>query len=193
VLALAAFLSLAAASSLRALCLALTLGGALTMSLTGHAADQGDLTASVGVDWVHAVAAAAWTGGIFGLALAVLPRHASLPAPLLGFIGHRFSRLAGFCLLAVLATGVANAWTQIGAVSRLWSTAYGRMLVVKVTLVVFATWLGATNRYLVVPHLDRVRGKEGSAPASSASCVCCFAAPTRALESSRRQFASRDT
>src|SRR5438093_529518 len=59
--------------------LLLALGVALTTSLTGHAADWGDRSFTVLIDWSHAVAAGAWTGGLFGLALAVLVDQPSWP------------------------------------------------------------------------------------------------------------------
>jgi putative copper resistance protein D len=160
-LLLAGLLSLTTATALRALCLLIALGVALTLSLTGHAADWGDVTPSVAVDWVHAAAAAAWTGGLLGLALAVLPGQAALPPPVLGAVGRRFSRLAGFCLLTVVATGISNAWSQLGVVSRLWTTAYGRVLLVKVAVVVALVCLGAVNRYVVVPRLSDDRARAG--------------------------------
>jgi putative copper export protein len=160
ILVLAGLLSCTSVPALRALCLLVALGIALTTSLTGHAADWGDLTLSVGVDWMHAVAASAWTGGLLALTLAVLPGQAALPAALLGAVGRRFSRLAAGCLLVVVSTGIGNAWSQLGAVSRLWTTAYGRVLLVKVALALALIWLGAMNRYLVVPRLagGRPRG-----------------------------------
>src|SRR5262245_5526092 len=61
-LVLALALSLARSAGLRVACLLLVLGVALTSSLTGHAAEWGDLTVTVGIDWAHAVTASAWTG-----------------------------------------------------------------------------------------------------------------------------------
>ena len=160
---LAGLLSLTTVAVLRALCLLIALGVALTLSLTGHAANWGDVTPSVAVDWTHMIAASAWTGGLLGLALAVLPGHAALSPPVLGAVGRRFSRLAGLCLLVVVATGIYNAWSQLGVVSRLWTTAYGRVLLAKVALVVALLWVGAVNRYVVVPQLsdDRARARFG--------------------------------
>ena len=66
-LGLALVLSLARATAGPRALLLIALAVALTFSLTGHAADWGDLTASVAVDWAHAVAASAWTGGLLAL------------------------------------------------------------------------------------------------------------------------------
>jgi putative copper resistance protein D len=150
-LAFAWLLSRATVTALRVLCLVIGLGIALTISLTGHAADWGDLTPNVAADWIHAVAASVWTGGL--LALAMLPGNPAVPQPILGAVARRFSRLAGYCLLAVVATGIYNAWSQLNTVSRLWTTTYGRVLLVKVAMALALIWLGAMNRYLVVSRL----------------------------------------
>lgn len=154
---LAGLLSITRVPVLRALCLLLALGIALSVSLTGHAADWGDLTVSVAVDWLHVVAVSAWTGGLVAVALVVLRGHSARPLEPLTILVRRFSRLAGVCLVMVLLTGGYNAWAQLGALSRLWTTAYGGLLIVKVTLVCALILLGAANRYLVVSRLGSMR------------------------------------
>ena len=57
----------------------------------------------------------------------------------------------------MLATGLYNAWLQLEGPSDLVTTIYGRVLAVKVMLVLGLFWLGALNRYTVVPALDGVR------------------------------------
>jgi putative copper export protein/mono/diheme cytochrome c family protein len=163
-LALVVFLSLARATALRALCLLLTLGIALTISLTSHAADWGDLSPSVAVDWAHMVAASAWTGGLIGLIIMLCCRGLAWPPELLGSVGRRFSRLAGPCLFVVVLTGTYGAWAQLGTVSALWSSTYGRVLLVKLLGVVALVGFGAVNRWVFVARLqpDRVRPGFGS-------------------------------
>jgi len=141
------------AASARAAGFVLSLGIALTSSLTGHAADWGDYSLSVLVDWLHAVAATAWTGGLFGLVLIARRDRPALPPALLAVVARRFSRLAGYCLLVVAASGIYNAWVQVPSVSALWSTAYGEALVVKICLAAALACIGAVNRYRVLPAL----------------------------------------
>jgi putative copper resistance protein D len=126
--------------------LGLALGVALTSALTGHAADWGDRSFTVLVDWLHAVAATTWTGGLFGLAIALGPS-----SELLGTVARRFSRLAGYCLLVVVASGVYNACVQVPTLASLWTTTYGVALLLKVLLALVLAFLGAVNRYLVLP------------------------------------------
>jgi copper resistance protein D len=139
--------------ALRAVVLLAVVAIALSLSLTGHAADWGDLTLSVGVDWAHAVAASTWVGGLIALALVAGRRGAPWSRESLAAVASRFSRLAGLSLLAVVVTGSYNAWVQLGALSRLLTTNYGRVLIVKLLLVAVLVWLGAVNRYALLPRL----------------------------------------
>jgi putative copper export protein len=163
--ALVLLLALAAARArpARVLALLLAVGVALATSLTGHAADWGDLSFTVFADWSHVVAAAAWTGGLVVLALAVLGERDAWPPALVGEIARRFSTLAGWCLLVVVASGLYNTWAQVPTVSALWTTTYGRTLLLKVVCVVVVAFLGAACRYSALPHLVASRGRPGVA------------------------------
>jgi putative copper export protein len=155
----------------RGLALLLDIGVALTTSLTGHAADWGDFSFMVFVDWSHVVAAAAWAGGLVVLALAVLVDRHSWPSALLGEIARRFSTLAGWCLLVVVASGLYNCWVQLPAISALWTTTYGRALALKV---VFVGVVGIFRGRVPIadirpsPILWRAEGVPGSRTARSA-------------------------
>ena len=129
------------------------LGVALTVSLTGHASDWGDLSPTAALDWIHVVAATTWTGGLFVLVAFVVRRTLHWPVSLLADVMRRFSRVAAWCLLAVVGSGAYASWVQVGSVDGLWRTVYGRALVVKLLLVVGLIWWGAVNRYIVLPGL----------------------------------------
>jgi len=138
----------------RGLSALLALGVTLTTSLTGHAADWGDLSLRVFADWAHALAAAIWTGGLGALALVALARCSAWPPALVARIARRFSRLAGLCLLFVVCSGLYNAWVQVRAWSPLWMTTYGRVLLAKLVIALGLVALGAVNRYAIIPRLD---------------------------------------
>jgi len=84
------------------------------------------------IDDLHIASTAIWVGGLLVLATSARP---------LLLTGHdrayaletakRLSRLAGLALLCVVLTGIYNAVTQIGFLSALWETAYGRLLLLK--------------------------------------------------------------
>ena len=152
-LALLAAVSMSRAAPARTVGFALSLGVVLTLTLTGHAADWGDYSFSVLVDWLHAVAATVWTGGLFGLVVLTRRDRPAWPPVLLAVIAQRFSRLAGYCLAIVVASGIYNTWVQVPNLSSLWTTAYGEALVVKICLTAALACIGAVNRYRVVPAL----------------------------------------
>lgn len=155
--------------------LVLAAGVAASTALTGHAADRGDLSLAALVDWGHIVAASAWTGGLFALALVLRGAGAHWSPPLFAAVARRFSSLATACLLVVLATGVYNAWLQLGGISPLWMTAYGRVLAAKLALVLVIALLGAVNRFLVVPRLSGGGARGAGGPARLRANVACEA------------------
>jgi putative copper export protein len=153
--ALVALLALIGRSSraLRIAAYGVALGVALSTTLVGHAADHGDLSVPVLIDWVHVSAAVTWTGGLFCLTTLVLPEAAGWPREDLALVLRRFSALAGWCLALVVATGFGNACLQLGSLHALATTAYGRILVAKVMLVAAMACLGAANRFAVLPGI----------------------------------------
>ena len=159
VLALLALTCVSRSRPARTAALVLALAVALTGSLTGHAADWGDRSFTVLVDWLHAVAATAWTGGLFALALTMRQARGAWSPELVGAVARRFSRLAAYCLLVVVASGVYNAWVQVPTLASLGTTTYGVALLLKIGLGLVLALLGAINRYLVLPGLGTGRGR----------------------------------
>lgn len=135
---------------------------ALTRSASGHAADWGDLTLSELMDWLHLLAGLLWGGGLFALSAVVLPVAIQLPdrrRTLIADIARRFSAFARVALVGVLLTGIYNAWIEVGSLHALWGTPYGRMLLAKLSLLLPLLALGASNRYISVPLLQRWAGR----------------------------------
>jgi putative copper export protein len=136
----------------------LALGVALTATLVGHAADRGDLSLPVLIDWLHVVSATTWTGGLFCLAVIVLPGAVRWPGEQLAVMLRRFTRLAAWSIGLVVATGVYNACLQVGSLLVLATTTYGRILLVKIVLVAAIACLGGANRAaLGAPTVTRSR------------------------------------
>jgi len=132
----------------------------LTASLSGHAADAGVFSLAVLIDWLHLLAASAWIGGLFFLAL-TLRRHFVSRQPKLatqsGSIdtAKNFSRLASICVVLILATGSYQTWDKVGSLPALVDTPYGQTLAVKLLLVLPLLGLGAINRYRFLPRLSK--------------------------------------
>lgn len=122
------------------------IGLVATPGLAGHATTGRWRWLSLPTDIAHVGAVAVWLGGLVVLATCVLPR----PDPvLLRRVVPRFSRLALVCIAAIVATGVFQAWRQIGTIHGLTSTDYGRVLLVKLAGVVVILAAAAFSRDVV--------------------------------------------
>jgi copper resistance protein D len=146
------------ARAARAATLVMALGVALTTTLTGHAGDWGDVSPSAAIDYVHVIATSLWVGGLLSLAIASSRNVAGWSPAQFRTTGRRFSRLAGWSLLAVILSGSYNAWVQVATPSAMWTTTYGRVLFIKLVIVLGLIWLGAVARYTIVPRLADHRG-----------------------------------
>jgi len=130
--------------------LAIVLVGGL--SISGHdALDAGSSWATELADWVHIASASLWIGGLSTLAALVW-----FGAPELRRAAfRRFSQMATVLIALVLGAGTYLGIVRLPHVHDLWSTSYGRVLLVKVGLVCFALLWGAFHKFVVGPALDR--------------------------------------
>ncbi|MGZ4431427.1 MAG: copper resistance CopC/CopD family protein, partial [Gaiellales bacterium] len=125
--------------------------------MSGHAGDPGRSSLTIALDAVHVAAAAVWIGGLLHL-FWVTP-HATRGLPdgererVRHEIARRFSRVALVSVAALSASGAARALWEVDAVSKLWTTGYGRTLLVKTALLAVLVALGYRNRRA----LDRFR------------------------------------
>ena len=168
-----------AARGARAVALALAIGVALTTALSGHAADWGDVTPSVFLDWLHVLAASLWIGGLAALTLAVFPAASEATAGALTRACARFSRLAAWSLAVVALSGVYNAWVQLPDVAAFRDTPYGRVLLAKIAVVIALVALGATSRYTLLPRLTGTPARSVVARGVR-RCQLAFFGPVRA-------------
>ena len=137
-------------------------GLAVTVAMTGHAqiATGAPGLGHRGSDAVHLVAAVVWIGVLPPLLyLLARPTAGQLrPDPALAA-----RRLQGFhavgiaAVLALNASGLINSWFLVGDVGRLFTTPYGRILLVKLVLFAGMVALAADNRFRLVPGLVRAR------------------------------------
>jgi putative copper export protein len=63
----------------------------------------------------------------------------------------RFGRIALPAFVVVVTAGAANALIELGSVSQLWQTAYGRVLIVKIALVSAIVAASYTHALLTPP------------------------------------------
>lgn len=135
----------------------------LCYSATSHAADQGDFTLAEWLDALHLVAGAAWAGCVIVFACLVFPlagrhkqRRVFLPRGALA----RLSALCGAALVVLVMTGTYAIWTHQEEHGHLFSTFYGHLLLIKLSLVAVMVLLGAINRYLFVPRAEAAAGAQ---------------------------------
>jgi copper transport protein len=129
-------------------------------ALAGHATTLHPVAALLPVDVVHVTAMSVWLGGLVML-LFVLPGatrrlEARERSRLLAAVVVRFSPIALVCVTALLATGVTQALIDMGGLSPLLHTAFGRAVLIKFVLLMALVGLGAVNRQRVVPALRRL-------------------------------------
>ncbi|MGH3139663.1 MAG: copper resistance protein CopC, partial [Gaiellales bacterium] len=119
--------------------------------LSGHAGDPGRGVLTITVDAFHVAAAAVWIGGLAQLVI-VVPHatrglaDAARDRARRQALG-RFSTLALGSVIVIAVTGGARALWEVGAVSQVWSTGYGRTLIVKSVLFAGLIALGYRNRH----------------------------------------------
>lgn len=122
----------------------------LAPSLSGHAGDPGRGALTIAVDAVHVLGAAVWIGGLAHVFAVAAPATAALADDerrrvRLALI-QRFSRLALASVALVAVSGIGRALWELGAVSQIWSTPYGRTLVIKTIVFGGLLALGYRNR-----------------------------------------------
>jgi len=127
------------------------------IAASGHASSASPRVPSVLNDWLHLVSAAAWLGGIGLLGLVwARPLRRGGSALRLEVARHvlvPFGRVAWPAFLVVTATGLVSLLTQLGHLSALWQTNYGRLLAVKVSIVGLIAAASAVHALRLRPRL----------------------------------------
>ncbi len=102
-----------------------------------HASSSGSHSLAIGSLVVHVVALSFWVGGLIAITvLSAADRAIALP---------RFSALALWSVIAVVASGSANAWARLNFQDA-WSSNYARLVILKVVLAAILIYFGYLNR-----------------------------------------------
>jgi len=114
------------------LLLILSLAGLVAPIFQSHAASSGSHGLAIGSLVIHVVALSIWVGGVIAIAL-LDPEDRPIAVP-------RFSELALWSVIAVVASGSVNAWVRLDFQGA-WNTAYAYVVIAKIvmTLVLIAT------------------------------------------------------
>ena len=127
------------------------------------------------VHWLHVLAVGTWVGGLAAL-LVSLP---ALAGDAVRSAVRRFSTSAGIGIGLVAVTGLMRAVQELGPLSNLLTTDFGRLLVAKSVLLVALAGLGAGQRLVGVPAAPprlRPLRRIGTAELAIAAVVILLAA-----------------
>jgi copper transport protein len=135
----------------------------LSISIGSHAgAVPGSVWAILG-DYVHLVAASTWIGGLVLLPALVwhVRKAASMDHHQFFSLVRRFSYLASFAVFALAVTGLFNSLVELPDLSGLFNTPYGRVLLVKLFLIVLTLGVALFNNRLVHRQVRNLPGITG--------------------------------
>lgn len=147
------------ALAMDAVCAVLAAAVAASLAWAGHAAatEGTDGTIHLTSDALHLVAAGAWLGALWPLAILLgSARRAS--DPLSVAIAHQatrhFSILGMVSVAIILVTGVINTYETLGTLAFSLGTDYNRLLLVKIGLFLAMLAIAAFNRQRLTPLLS---------------------------------------
>lgn len=123
-------------------CIALLAAGA-ALAASGHASAAQPQWLTRPAVFLHGVGIAFWAGSLAPLGAALASPSAGDAAAVL----RRFSRAIPLAVLVLVIAGGALAAIQLRSVDALWTTDYGKLLLVKSTLLALLFLLAALNRF----------------------------------------------
>jgi len=135
----------------------------LSTSLASHNAAATNYNPAINLlsDWIHLIAVGAWVGGLAYLAVAIYSMKSlrESKGKLVGGLLRRFSSVAVTCVGVIGITGIYNLVLEVGSLSALLDTAYGRILLVKMAIFAPMIGLGAFNQFVLYNKIARTSAK----------------------------------
>jgi streptogramin lyase/putative copper export protein/methionine-rich copper-binding protein CopC len=135
------------------LVLAIGLLLSLSTSLTSHNAAATDYNPAINLlsDWIHLTAVGAWVGGLayFAVAIYSMNSRTEFKGKLVAGLLRRFSSVAVTCVGVIGITGLYNLILEVGSLSALFATAYGRILLAKIAIFAPMIGFGAFNQLVL--------------------------------------------
>jgi copper transport protein len=127
------------------------------VAASGHAGSADPRVPSILNDWLHLASGALWLGGIALLFLLWWPVvRSARRATRLAVARHvlaPFGRVAAGAFAVAAATGLVSLVTQLGRLTALWETSYGRLLAVKIVAVAVIAAASAVHALHLRPRL----------------------------------------
>jgi copper transport protein len=116
------------------------------------------------VNPVHVFAASMWIGTLFVLVAAGLTTELSGAVPpaerdaAITRMVNRFTTIALWSAGFLVLSGLTTAWIHLGSIPALWTSIYGKTLIVKLCLVAVVFSLGAYNNWRMKPVMGTEAG-----------------------------------
>ncbi len=137
----------------------------ITQAWFGHSAEGTGLYRAIMITVyaVHALATAAWVGGLPTLLFALVEQRRFSPAEARDStldVCSRFSLMATIAVTLVVASGIANAGFRVaGSFGKLFDSGYGDVLLKKLAVVAAMLAVAYFNRYIAMPKLRAASSK----------------------------------
>jgi len=137
----------------------------ITQAWFGHSAEGVGLYRAIVITVyaIHALATAAWVGGLPTLLFALVEQRRFGPSEAGDCtldVCSRFSLMAMISVTLVVASGIANAGFRVaGSFGKLFDSAYGDVLLKKLAVVAAMLALAYFNRYIAMPRLRAASSK----------------------------------
>lgn len=164
-------------------------------AMSGHAAatPPSERAYAVAVDLAHLIFSATWLGGLFYISLVLIPAshalHVRVQALLLARGVPEFSVVAIISAAALALTGSLNATVHLTSLSQFATTAYGRVLFVKIELFLIMVAVSAFHAFWLRPRLARALALSEQAPPRQTAGVSAGSAGRRDATQSAEELA----
>lgn len=124
----------------------LSIAGLVAPVFESHAASSGSHSLVIGSLIIHVIAISLWVGGVIAIGF-LSPTDRPMAVP-------RFSQMALWAAIAVVASGAVNAWARLNFVDA-WSTSYALVVVAKITATLGLLFIGFLHRK-TLSHKDAI-------------------------------------
>lgn len=137
-------------------------------SITSHAVDHGAF--AIAVHCAHQAAAGTWIGALVALLIGATYGHAGVDW--MRAATARVSKVAGWSVAALVATGLIRAWDALGLhFDLLVNSIYGRTLLWKVGTAATVILIGGYNRYRLVGSVEESSARAALIRNVAAECI----------------------
>ncbi len=126
----------------------------VSFAFDGHTVSEGPRVVHALANVAHVAAASVWAGGVVALAVVLWRRHRAGVASAAVELIVRFSVVAMVSLGVAGAAGLLMAWLIESDLGAYLSTDWGRLLLVKMALVLGAVLIGGYNHFRLLPRLE---------------------------------------